>query len=350
MPRYLPEPPDPRALDPDIPAGPAGPVGVLLINLGTPDQPTPAAVRRYLQEFLSDPRVVELPKALWQVILRLFVLTRRPAAVAPKYREVWLERGSPLLVYSQDLADSIAAQFSEQGLDIQVRLAMRYGRPSIDQGLQGLRAAGCTRILVAPMYPQYAASTTATAVDAVCARIARLRRQPSLRFMAPFPQDPAYIQALHDRLRAHWDQAGVPDRLLLSFHGLPQASVRQGDPYFRDCVATARALRERLGADGARLHFSFQSRFGAAPWLQPYTLPTLESWGREGVGSVDVLCPGFLADCLETLEEIDMQCRDAFLAAGGGQFRYVPCLNADPAWARAYAGLIRNELGGWLGS
>jgi len=347
MPRFLPEPPDPRALDLDVPDSGPGPLGVLLVNLGTPDEPTPAAVRRYLGEFLSDPRVVELPAALWQVILRLFVLTRRPSAVAPKYREIWLERGSPLLVHSRDLSDAVAAELTGRGLDVRVRLAMRYGNPSIPEGVDALRAQGCTRILVAPMYPQYAASTIATAVDAVCAHAARLRRQPTLRFMGSFPREPAYIEALHAALRAHWARAGVPDRVLLSFHGLPEASVRQGDPYFRECLSTARGLRERLGADGARLHVAFQSRFGAAPWLQPYTLPTLRDWAREGVGTVDVMCPGFLADCLETLEEIDMQGREAFLGAGGRQFRYVPCLNAEPAWARGYAGLIARELGGW---
>jgi len=347
MPRFLPEPPNPDALNSEAPDAGPGPAGVLLINLGTPDAPTPAAVRRYLAEFLSDPRVVELPPALWQVILRLFVLTRRPSAVAPNYRKIWLERGSPLLVYSQDLADAVAGELSARGLDVRVRLAMRYGEPSIIGAVDALRAAGCRRILVVPMYPQYAASTTATAVDAVCAYIARLRRQPTLRFMASYADDPRYIDALYESLQAHWAQNGVADRVLLSFHGVPEASVRRGDPYFRECHATAQGLRERLGADGARVHVAFQSRFGAAPWLQPYTLPTLQAWGREGIQSVDVMCPGFLADCLETLEEIDMQCREAFVEAGGGQFRYVPCLNAGPGWARRYADMIAGDLGGW---
>ncbi|WP_368641407.1 ferrochelatase [Castellaniella ginsengisoli] len=347
MSRFLSEVHDPRALDPEAPDPGRGPLGVLLINLGTPDAPTPAAVRRYLGEFLSDPRVVELPAALWQVILRLFVLTRRPAAVAPKYAQVWLDRGSPLLVHSQDLADAVAASLRDRGLDVRVGLAMRYGRPVLADALDALRAAGCGRILAVPMYPQYAASTTATAVDAVNAHLARLRHQPTLRFLDRFPTDDAYVDALHRAVRAHWDQAGKPDRLLLSFHGLPQQSVRKGDPYFRDCHQTARALRARLGADGDRLHVAFQSRFGAAPWLQPYTQPTLESWGREGVGTVDLMCPGFLADCLETLEEIDMGCREAFLKAGGRAFRYIPCLNADPDWARDFAALIADNLAGW---
>ncbi len=320
---------------------------MLLINLGTPDAPTPAAVRRYLKEFLSDPRVVELPGVLWQLILRLFVLTRRPAAIAPKYAEIWLERGSPLLVHGQDLAQGVAQSLAAQGLGVRVELAMRYGQPALDAAIERLQAAGCGRILVAPLYPQYAASTTATAVDAVSRHLARLRHQPTLRYLDRFYRAPAYIQALARSVRAHWDQAGQAERLLLSFHGLPQSCVRQGDPYFRDCMQTAAALRAQLGADGARLHVSFQSRFGAAPWLQPYTQPTLESWARDGVASVDVLCPGFVADCLETLEEINLECRQAFLAAGGRDFRYIPCLNANPDWIQGFAGLLADNLAGW---
>lgn len=347
MTRFISDTPDPRALDPDAAGPDRGPLGVLLINLGTPDAPTPAAVRRYLAEFLSDPRVVELPSWLWQIILRLFVLTRRPAVIAPKYAEIWLERGSPLLVYGQDLAEGVAHTLRDQGLDVRVELAMRYGQPAIAGRLDALMAAGCGRILVAPLYPQYAASTTATAVDAVNAHLAHLRHQPTLRVLDRFPQDSAYIEALHQSIRTHWEQVGPADRLLLSFHGLPQSCVQRGDPYFRDCMRTAAALRTRLGADGQRLYVSFQSRFGVAPWLQPYTQATLEAWGREGVARVDVLCPGFLADCLETLEEINLGCRRAFLAAGGREFHYIPCLNADPGWVRGFAGLIARNLAGW---
>ncbi|WP_323016639.1 ferrochelatase [Castellaniella sp.] len=347
MTRFLSAAPDPQALDADAPGVGRGPLGVLLINLGTPDAPTPAAVRRYLREFLSDPRVVELPGWLWQVILRLFVLTRRPAAIAPKYADIWLDRGSPLLVYSQDLAHGVQDALDGQGLDVRVELAMRYGQPSLSDAIDRLRAAGCGRILAAPLYPQYAASTTATAVDAVNAHLARLRHQPTVRFLDRFHRDPVYIDTLAGSIQAHWAQAGQAERLLLSFHGLPQSCVRQGDPYFRDCMQTAAALRERLGADGARLHVSFQSRFGAAPWLQPYTQATLESWAREGVASVDVACPGFTADCLETLEEINLGCRHAFLAAGGREFRYIPCLNAQPDWVQGFAGLLARNLAGW---
>lgn len=345
--RYLPELANPHALDPDsAPAG-AGPIGILMVNLGTPDAHTPRAVRRYLAEFLSDTRVVELPAWLWQIILRCFILTRRPSAIAPKYRDIWLPQGSPLLVWSEAQVRAVERELAGTGRDLRVRLAMRYGAPSIADGLAALRGEGCERILTVPMYPQYAASTTATAVDAVCAQAARMRNQPELRFIKRYSSDPAYIEALHASVRAHWEREGEPDRLLLSFHGLPQRVVRQGDPYFRDCMETARLLRERLGESGARLHVAFQSRFGAEPWLQPYTLPTLEQWGAQGVGRVDVMCPGFLADCLETLEEINMQCREAFVRAGGGAFHYIPCLNGDQTWARAFAGIVERHLLGW---
>lgn len=345
--RFLPEPQDPRALDPDVPGVGRGPLGVLLVNLGTPDAPTPAAVRRYLREFLSDPRVVELPVWLWRIILHLFVLRRRPALVAPRYRAIWLERGSPLLVYGQDLRDAVASLLAARGLDVRVELAMRYGQPAIGDRLQALRAAGCGRILVVPLYPQYALGTTGTVVAAVNEHLARLRHQPTLRFLDRFHQAPAYQDALYHAIQAHWLQAGKPDRLLLSFHGLPQQAVRDGDPYFRDCQQTARTLRARLGEDGARVHVAFQSRFGRAPWLQPYTQATLAAWGREGLGRVDVLCPGFVADCLETLEEINLGCRAVFLAAGGREFHYIPCLNAEPDWARGFADLLADNLAGW---
>ncbi|MDN5842628.1 MAG: ferrochelatase [Alcaligenaceae bacterium] len=346
--RFAAEPDNPDALQPRTGPVDLGPVGVLMVNLGTPDAHTPRAVRRYLAEFLSDPRVVELPRWLWQIILHGAVLVRRPSAIAPKYREIWLDQGSPLLVWSQALADAVAGELSGSGADIRVCLGMRYGSPSLAGAIAALRAEGCERILTVPMYPQYAASTTATAVDAVCAQAARMRNQPELRFIKRYSADPAYIDALHAAVSAHWAREGKPDRLLLSFHGIPQRTVRQGDPYFQDCMDTARALRERLGEAGERLHVSFQSRFGAEAWLQPYTLPTLQQWGSEGLGRVDVMCPGFLADCLETLEEIDMQCREAFIHAGGGQFHYIPCLNADPDWARGMAAIIRRNLAGWI--
>lgn len=346
--RYLPETPDPHGLDPNPPARADGPVGVLLVNLGTPDAPAAPAIRRYLSEFLSDPRVIEIPQWIWQFILQGIILRIRPRKLVPRYAGIWLENGSPLTVYSQAQADRVQDLLTGQGHNVQVVLAMRYGNPSVAQGIEALRAKGCERILTVPMYPQYAASTTATAVDAVCTYAARLRNQPELRFVKRYPTLPAYIQAMADKVRALWQSQGKPDRLLLSFHGLPQRTINQGDPYHRDCMDTAAALRERLGEDGHLVHVSFQSRFGAEKWLQPYTEPTLKAWAEQGVRRVDVMCPGFLADCLETLEEIQVECQEAFLHAGGEQFRYIECLNDDETWAHGLTGLVKQHLQGWL--
>ncbi len=346
--RYLPEPADPQAFSTNPPPRDPGPIGVLMINLGTPDQPTAPAIRKYLAEFLSDPRVIEIPQWIWQVILRAFILTRRPRALAPRYEEIWLEGGSPLLVWSQAQSQGVQEALTSQGIEARVELGMRYGNPSIADALARLRAAGCDRIVVLPMYPQYAASTTATAVDSVTACAARMRNQPELRFIKRYHDLPGYIDALATHLLRHWEDQGKPERVLLSFHGLPRRTVEQGDPYYRDCMETAALLRTRLGQDGHLIHVSFQSRFGAEKWLEPYTEPTLRDWARQGVRAVDVLCPGFVADCLETLEEIQMQCRDAFLEEGGTQFRYVPCLNDDPQWALSLADLVQTHLAGWL--
>lgn len=341
---YLPEPADPHALVAEPPTRSENPVGVLFINLGTPDAPTPTAIRRYLAEFLSDPRVIEIPPVLWQPILRLFILTRRPRALAPRYEEIWWEEGSPLLVGSCRQAEGVQQELARRGVVIQAAVGMRYGNPSIAAAMDTLRDAGCERILVVPLYPQYAASTTATAVDKVNAYASRRRDQPELRFIKRYPDDPGYIAALAASVQRHWQQHGKPERLLLSFHGIPRVTVQKGDPYHRDCMDTVRALKQALGEDGTRVHHSFQSRFGAQEWLQPYTEPTLREWARSGVGTVDVMCPGFLADCLETLEEIQMQCRDAFLEEGGKAFRYIPCLNGDPVWVSALADLVQRNL------
>jgi ferrochelatase len=345
---YLPEPSDPLAFSVDPPPREAGHAGVLLVNLGTPDTPTPRDIRRYLGEFLSDPRVIEIPPWIWQIILRLFILTRRPRALAPRYQDIWLQDGSPLLVWSKAQAQAVQHELTGQGLAVRVELGMRYGNPSIPDAIDRLRASGCERILTVPMYPQYAASTTATAVDKVARHAARMRNQPELRFVKRYHDDAGYIGALAQQLQTHWDREGRPERLLLSFHGLPRFSVEQGDPYYRDCMETVTLLKQRLGADGGLVHAAFQSRFGAAKWLEPYTEPTLREWARQGVKRVDVICPGFLADCLETLEEISVECRDAFLQEGGEQFRYLPCLNDDPAWSGAFARVIRGHLAGWV--
>jgi ferrochelatase len=344
----LPEPADPQAFSADPPARDRGPVGILFINLGTPDRPDASAIRRYLGEFLSDPRVIEIPQWLWQVILRGFILIRRPRALAPRYHEIWLEKGSPLLVWSRAQVDGVQQALQNHGVTVHVELGMRYGNPSVPAAMQTLRAAGCERILIMPMYPQYAASTTATAVDAVSRYMATLRNQPELRFVKRYHDDPSYIDALARQVENYWGQHGKPQRLLLSFHGLPRRTIEAGDPYHRDCMETAALLKKRLGDDGGKVHVSFQSRFGAERWLEPYTEPTLRQWAKEGVEHVDVMCPGFLTDCLETLEEIQMQCRDAFLQDGGKRFRYLPCLNDDPVWCAGFALLVKRHLAGWM--
>lgn len=349
-PRYLPELADPHALAEHPPPRAASPLGVLLINLGTPDEPTPAAIRRYLREFLSDPRVIEIPPLLWQPILRTMVLARRPRTLVPRYRDIWLDDGSPLLVYSQAQATGLQQRLRARGIKACVALGMRYGNPSIDSAMNELQQAGCEHVLAVPMYPQYAASTTATAVDAVARNLARRRNQPAFRTIKRHHADAGYIDALWRQLTRYWDNHGMPDRLLLSYHGLPRSVVEKGDAYYRDCMETTSLIRQRMGDEGDRVHASFQSRFGAQEWLQPYTEPTLRQWGREGVGRVDVMCPGFVADCLETLEEIQVECRDAFLEEGGRELRYIACLNDNPDWLDALTDLVVTNLVGWPGA
>ena len=345
--RYLSEPVDPHAFADRPPPFEPPPVGILLVNLGTPDQPTARSIRRYLSEFLSDRRVIEVPTWLWQIILQGIILNLRPRKLVPRYKSIWLDEGSPLLVYSQAQAAGLQQALITKGIRAHVALGMRYGNPSVASAFDELRTKGCGRILTVPMYPQYAASTTATAVDAVMAHAGRLRDQPELRFIKRYYYDSGYIGALAGQVQRYWQEHGKPQRLVLSFHGLPRRAIEQGDPYRRDCMATAALLKQRLGEDGERVYVTFQSRFGAQRWLEPYTEPTLKQWARQGITEVDVICPGFLADCLETLEEIQVECRDAFLVAGGKQFRYLPCLNSQPAWIEALAGLVMQHMSGW---
>ncbi len=320
---------------------------VLLVNLGTPDEPTAPALRRYLAEFLSDPRVVEIPRLPWWLILHGVILRTRPAKSAAKYASVWMPEGSPLAVWTRRLQQALAQHFSAAGHTIIVRHAMRYGNPSLPQVLDSLRAEGATRILVLPLYPQYAAATTASIVDKIGQWAATKRRVPELRFINQYHDDPGYIQSLAQRLRSHWQQHGQGDRLVLSFHGVPERSLLLGDPYHCQCHKTARLLTKALGLAPGQVLVTFQSRFGKAKWLQPYTEPTLRELAAQGVKRVDVMCPGFVADCLETLEEIAQEARDAYLAAGGLTFSYVPCLNDEPAWVAALAALALQHLQGW---
>lgn len=346
--RYLPEPVDPHAFNTNPPERNNAPIGIILINLGTPDQPDAVSIRRYLKEFLSDPRVIELPALLWQPILRLFVLTRRPRVLAPRYKSIWLDEGSPLLVYSQAQADGVQNKLQEQGINAKVVLGMRYGNPSIASAMQELQQQGCERILALPLYPQYAASTTATAVDKLNEYLAVRRDQPEMRYVKRYSSHQGYISALAKKVQDFWAVNGLPEYLLLSYHGLPRVSVEQGDAYYRDCMETTSQLAQYLGAEGHRVKFSFQSRFGAQQWLEPYTEPTLREWARNGVKRVDVMCPGFLADCLETLEEIQIECHDAFIEEGGQTLNYIACLNADQHWIDELAVIAQQNLSGWI--
>lgn len=320
---------------------------ILYCNLGTPDAPTPAAVRRYLAEFLSDPRVVEIPRLLWLLILHGFVLRVRPAKSAAKYTQVWTREGSPLKVWTEKQALLLQGWLAQRGHQVQVRYAMRYGQTSIASQLDALKAAGADRVLVLPAYPQYSAATTASLFDAVYAWAGRTRRIPELRFINHYHDDPQYIDALAKRVRKHWMDNGRGDRLVMSFHGLPQRTLELGDPYHCECYKTARLLSERLGLQRDQFTVTFQSRLGRAKWLEPYTEPTLVAMARSGVAHVDVVCPGFTSDCLETLEEIAIEARQAFLGAGGKQFNYIACLNDQPEWITAMCAIAQRHMGGW---
>ncbi len=330
-------------------------VGVLLVNLGTPDAPTPAAVRSYLAEFLTDPRVVEIPVAIWRPILHGIVLRMRPAQSAKKYALIWTKDGSPLLLHSVKqkalLQGLLGQRLKAAGLPSDfacVELGMRYGAPGIASALDKLKAAGCERILVVPLYPQYAASSTASAIDAVCEYVQQGRRLPALRTIDGFHDEPGYIKALAQSVNDYWVKHGRPDHVVLSFHGLPRRVLELGDPYHCHCHKTARLLMAELGLDVRQCTTTFQSRFGRAEWLKPYTADTLVALGKENKGRVDVVCPGFVADCLETLEEIGIEGRQAFLRAGGKDFHVIPCLNEHPRWIAALAELVHRNLSGWL--
>jgi len=330
-------------LPPNHPAIPAPKVGVLLINLGTPDAPDAGSVRRYLGEFLSDRRVVELPPILWQPILRGIILTTRPKKSAHAYQQVWTDQGSPLAFHTRDTA--LALQ-QAMGPGVTVDWAMRYGNPSIASRLAAMKKAGCDRILLAPLYPQYSGATTATANDAAFAALKAMRWQPAIRTLPPYHDDPAYIAALKTAIDAHVAALDfAPDAILASFHGMPERTLHLGDPYHCQSVKTVRLLREALTLP---VHMSFQSRFGRAKWLEPETEATLAGLVRDGVRNIAVVTPGFSADCLETLEEIALRAKEAFLSAGGEKFAYLPCLNASPDAITLYQRLIGRELSGWI--
>ena len=323
-------------------------VGILVVNLGTPDAPTPAALRRYLKEFLWDPRVVEISRPLWWLILNGIILNTRPRRSALLYQKVWTQEGSPLLIYTRRQAAALGTKLvSRIGSPLHVALGMRYGNPSIRSGLDELRGHGCHRILVLPLYPQYAAATTASTFDEVFAVLSSWRWVPEVRTIAHYHDHPGYIRALAGTVREIWQKQGEAEKLLFSFHGTPKASLLAGDPYHCECQKTARLVTEVLQLPPERWQVAFQSRFGRAEWLQPYTDVTLKQWGRDGVKSVDVICPGFASDCLETIEEIGVENCDNFLHSGGGRFRYIPALNDRPDHIDALAALTESHLHGW---
>ncbi len=343
MPRYLPEP--------AYTHGRAAKCGILLINLGTPDAPTAPAVRRYLREFLSDPRVVEIARPVWWLILNLFILPFRPKQSAARYAQIWTTDGSPLRAHTERQAKMLRGYLGERTkAPLVVDYAMRYGQPSVADALNGMKQQGCDRILVVPLYPQYAASTTATALDAVGAALARMRNQPALRSVRNFHDHPGYIAALTQNINDYWVKHGRPDHLIMSFHGVPRYTLDKGDPYHCECRATARLVAAALKLAPEKYTVAFQSRFGRAEWLKPYTAELLKEFGRRKTGRIDVACPGFVSDCLETLEEIAIEGKTIFLTAGGGDYHFIPCLNERNDWIHALADIVAVNLAGWVSS
>jgi ferrochelatase len=338
-PTFRPEPPADPARSPHV--------GVLLCNLGTPEQPTPEAVRRYLAQFLADPRVVEIPRALWLPVLHGAILPRRSRASAAKYASIWSADGSPLKVWTEKQAKRLQGWLGEHGHRARVLPAMRYGEPAIPKQLDALKAAGATRILVLPCYPQYSATSTASVIDAVAAWATDIRTLPELRFVNGYHDDEGYIAALARKLELYWRASGRPAHFVMSFHGVPERIVRLGDPYRDECERTAQLLASRLMLQPSQFTVCYQSRFGRARWLEPATDATLRALGRKGVTRVDVACPGFVGDCLETLEEIAIEGRRAFLTSGGKEFHYVPCLNDDTEWIGALGRIAERHLAGW---
>jgi len=322
---------------------------VLLVNLGTPDAPTAPAVRRYLREFLSDPRVVEIPRPVWWLILNLFILPFRPKKSAQRYAQIWSADGSPLKVHTERQARMLRGYLGERiKAPLVVDYAMRYGRPGVGDVLDSMKQQGCDRILMIPLYPQYAASTTATALDAVASAFARMRNQPALRTVRHFHDHPGYISALVNNISSYWMKHGRPDRLVMSFHGVPRYTLEKGDPYHCECQKTARLVAEALKLRPDQYLVAFQSRFGRAEWLTPYTAEVLNSLGAQHIGRVDVTCPGFVSDCLETLEEIAIEGKAIFSMAGGRDYHYIDCLNERDDWIHALADIAAANLLGWV--
>ena len=333
---------------PEFEHGASDSTGILLVNLGTPEEPTPAAVRRFLKQFLSDPRVVEYPRILWWLILNLIILTIRPSRSAAAYRKIWTDEGSPLMLYSRQLADQVRSHLEEQAPgEFRVELGMPYGQPSIARAIDELQAAGARRMLVLPLYPQYSGTTTASVFDAVTRKLQSMRWVPETRFINQYHDEDGYISALASSIRESWQQHGRGDHLLFSFHGVPQYTLLKGDPYHCQCQKTARLVADSLELDSDEWTLSFQSRVGREEWLRPYTDETVAAFGKERIGRLDVVCPGFSTDCLETLEEIAMQNAEIFEASGGESLHYIPALNARRDHVSFLVSLIGRHVAGW---
>ncbi|MGL4577137.1 MAG: ferrochelatase [Burkholderiaceae bacterium] len=334
--------------EPPYTHGSAPRAGVLLVQLGTPDAPTAASVRTYLAQFLSDPRVVEIPQPLWWLILHGVILRVRPAKSAAKYASIWMKEGSPLRVYTELQTKLLRGYLGHRGMNVEVAYAMRYGNPSVAKVIGALKEKGVDQLLVLPMYPQYSATTSASVFDAVFDACKQLRNAPELRIIKRWHDVPSYIDALAAQFRRHTEKHGEPDMLVMSFHGVPKRTLLLGDPYHCECHKTARLLRERLGWPEAKTKVTFQSRFGKAEWLKPYTQDTLIELARTGTQHAAIMCPGFPADCLETLEEIAMEVGHEFKAAGGKTFHYIPALNDSNDFIHALADVVQHHLQGWV--
>jgi protoporphyrin/coproporphyrin ferrochelatase len=324
-------------------------VGILLANLGTPDAPTAQALKPYLKQFLSDTRVVEIPRVIWWFILNGIILNLRPKKSAEKYAQIWTQEGSPLLVYARQQAKLLQGFISQQvASPVVVELGMSYGNPSMASAIEKLTEQQCDRILVFPLYPQYAASSTASALDAVWRVLLKMRNVPAIRSIRHYHDHPAYIKALAHSVRGHWAKNGQPEKLVMSFHGVPKFHLLKGDPYHCECHKTARLLAEELGLTPQQYTVAFQSRFGKQEWLQPYLSNTLQALGEQKLKRIDVICPGFSSDCLETLEEIAMEGQHIFQSHGGGEYRYIPALNNNEAWIHAMTQIALDNLQGWV--
>jgi len=325
-------------------------IGILLVNLGTPDAPTPRALRPYLKEFLSNSRVIEIPRWIWWLVLNGVILNTRPKKSAEKYALIWTPEGSPLKVHTERQTRLLQGFIGERVKPVpMVEYAMSIGNPSISEVLSRMKQHGCERILVLPLYPQYAASSTAAAFDAVFSQLKKMRNVPAIRTVKHYHDHPGYINALAQNVRDYWIKTGKPDKLVISFHGVPRFTLDKGDPYHCECQKTGRLLAEALNLDTSQFQVCFQSRFGKTEWLKPYTTEILEQLGKQNSRRIDVVCPGFVSDCLETLEEIAMEGRTTFVQAGGQKFHYIPCLNERDDWIHVLADIALANLQGWPG-